>query len=66
MSLDSKGYCAQFSPRLSYTVLCSKGDIECAIGWPKRYPWRSTCDTSGMLVSVDMVECDCRVLRKWR
>ena len=36
MSFDSRGYCAQFNPSPSYTVLCSRGDIECAIGWPKR------------------------------
>lgn len=36
MSVESKGICDQFNPRLSYTVWCNNGDIECAIGWPKR------------------------------
>jgi hypothetical protein len=29
--------------------------MECAIGWPKRYPWRSTFEVSGITVVGDII-----------
>lgn len=56
MSKESRGNCDQFSPRESYTVWWRRGDMECAIGWPKRYPWRSTLEVSGNFAPIAILK----------
>lgn len=30
--------------------------MECAIGWPKRYPWRSTLEVSGIVAEIAILK----------